>query len=42
VGVYVEGLDPGPREALESALQEELGSGSFELTVGAWSAVGRR
>ncbi len=41
VGVYVEGLEPERREALESALREELGSGGFELTVGAWSAVGR-
>ncbi len=42
VGAYVAGLAPERREALEAALREELGTGPFELTVGAWSAVGRR
>ena len=40
-GDYVAGLDPDRRERLESALRDQLGADPFEMTVGAWSAVGR-
>ncbi len=40
VGQYVDGLDRERRDALEAALRDELGSGPFEMTVGAWTAVG--
>ena len=40
VGTYVASLDPGERDRLVAALRDELGSGPFEMTVGAWSAAG--